>query len=214
MIRLSEHNINSLTELLDSPASTFFGHVLNVKIFAHDPVERPNAIGILDTISRHLPRLKIKSLHLSGVKWDIMDADIEGIFRCLAIISALKMTDVMFSVPNQFIKFITSFASLERLSLRKITLQEVDIAHITPFTLSPLLRFVEMTLNSHLPWFLSAARFPPLNYLKLALITPEYLDAIQALLQSSGPSLRDLNLAFVDIGAFILGCWHSSSPLL
>ena len=44
----------------------------------------------------------------------------EDIFGYFATIPALELLVVTFSAPNQLIKFLTSFLSLERLSLRDI----------------------------------------------------------------------------------------------
>jgi len=215
-ICLTVHNIQSFTELLNSPACTFFGHAVDVDISVYDdPDDGP---GILSTISYRLFRLNIKSLRLNGVNWDIRDEELEEVLRCLAAISALEMWEVTFSDPNQFVKFATSFVSLERLSLPGLSFQTDDAAHIPSFTLSPLLRFVDLNLSSDLLWFLLAAQFPPLNHIKLSWITSDDLDAVQALLQFSGPSLHNLFLHFDfdESGAFVhLGIlWCSSSSFL
>jgi hypothetical protein len=212
-LRLTNCNIHSFVELLNSPVSTFFGHALNVEISPFLPYlsEPLRASCIFDAISHHLFRLKIKSLGFIRVRWDIKDEKLEGLFGSFATISILQLEDVRFSVPDQFIRFIASFVSLERVKLCGITtLETVDVAHITPFTLSPLLRAVDLTLqnqNSPFTWFLSAVPFPPLDYLGIFKIASEDLGAIQAVLQSLGPSLHHLNLGFDDQGAFILGRW-------
>jgi hypothetical protein len=199
--------------LLNSPTSTFFCHKLNVDIFPGPYADQPEGVNsIFDTISHHLFRLKIKSLSLSCSEWDISGETQEEIFEYFATIPALNLQDVIFSVPTQFITFLKSFLSLESLHLRNITFNH-NSTHTTPFTLSPLLRGVDLVNHywdhSTIPWFLSAVQFPPLKYLGIYYIEGDYMDVVQAVLQSLGPSLHELHLRFVDPSVFIL-CWCSS----
>ena len=207
-IRLTKRNIHSLVDLLNSPASTFFDHKLNVKI-VRTPVSDgfQGANYIFDTLSHHLFRLKIESLSLSCMEWDISGETLGEIFEYFATIPALSLRDVMFSTPHQFIPFLKSFLSLESLSLHNITFGIHD--HTTPFTLSPLLRAVDLAINhwqwdsSTISWFLSTVQFPPLEYLSTFYIENDSMHVVQAVLQSLGPSLHDLRLRFVGSGVFI-----------
>ena len=205
-IRLTDRNIHSFVELLNSPTSTFFEHELNVEIFP-ERFDKPQGVNcIFDTILHHLFRLKIKSLRLVCVRWDIEDEILEEVFKYFATISSLDLLDVKFSVRDQFIKFITSFLSLETWSLRSINFGTDDFTQITSFTLPSLLRTVDLTLRYPDPsiiWFLSAVRFPPLECLYLSNIVRGDVGAILAVLQSLGPSLHRLYLGFSDPGAFI-----------
>ena len=224
-IRLTGDNIHSFAELLNSPASTFFGHALCV-ILSGPPVDSNrylSASRIFDTISHHLFRLKIKSLALTSVVWNITGEKQEELFKYFATISTLDLHSVLFSEPSlqpfdyrpQFIQFISSFLSLERLYLCEIFFPTCDVDPIPPFTLSPLLRFVDLTLYDMDPpsftWFLSAVHFPPLDSLTISNIEHGDMSAIQAVLQSLGSSLHDLTLSFADPGTFISGHWCISS---
>src|SRR3984957_10781511 len=223
-IRLTPDNIHSFVESLNSSESTFFRHALHIIIstatISRPPSAERNSSGlrasfIFDTLSHHLSRLKIKSLSLACLDWDIESQKLEELFEYFATISILDLQTVDFLVPDEFIKFITSFLSLERLSLYGISFQTTDVDHITPFTLSPLLRFLDLTSNSHiLPWFLTAVQLPTLDHFNVANIKYEHLDAISAILQSLGPSLHNLMLGFAYPGTFISGCRCSSSLIM
>src|SRR5271170_2648382 len=165
-IRLTKSNINSFVELLDSPTSTFFGHALNVCISV-PPInvgEYRSGSGMFDTLSHHLFRLKIKSLKLEWMRWDIEGEKHEKLFEYFSKIPTLELRDVAFlgsppqhtNARNQFLKLITSFSSLEELHLSGIS---VLIAHvddddtIPDLTLSPLLRSVHVNMATHsLTW--------------------------------------------------------------
>ena len=85
-ICLTRDNVHSFVELLNSPASTFFGYALHVHIFPGKttrPLKRYNASCIFETISHHLFRLTIKSLRLSFLEWDVRDVRDEKIFSLL-----------------------------------------------------------------------------------------------------------------------------------
>jgi hypothetical protein len=222
-IRLVPLNIHSFVELLNSSECTYFGHALHITIStATITGSRPTrarmfnselrASSIFDTISHHLFRLKIKSLRMAYLDWDIEGQKLEELFEYFATISILDLHNVDFLVPDEFIKFITSFLSLERLSFYGISFQTIDVDHVTPFMLSPLLRSVDLTLNQYIrPWFLTAVQFPPLDHINIARITYKDLDAVRAILQSLGPSLHNLMLDFANPGMFIPGCRCSSS---
>jgi hypothetical protein len=207
-IPLTDRNIRSFVELLDSPTSTFFGQALHVHISPCEDSHKPlSASAIFGTISRYLLKLKIKSLRLTDVEWDIKDKELEEMFEYFATTTTLDLRDVTFSIPNQYIKFITSFLSLEKLCLYGISTPADDASHITPFTLSPLLRAVDLCSQDLKPpftWFLSAAQFPPVESLHIFSIKSEHLDAIQAVLQSLGSSLNTICLVFSNPGALIL----------
>src|ERR1700722_1285238 len=216
-IRLTNRNIHSFVELLNSPASTFLQHELNVDIFPgpYFDSHNPQSVNcIFDTMSHHLLRLDIRSLRFMCVEWDIKDEKLQEIFECFATVSSLELLAVKFSAPNQFIKFITSFLSLESWSLCGVTFETYDFTQITPFTPSSLLRLVDLTLEYLDPsfiWFLLAVRFPPLECLYMSNIVREDVGAVLAVLQPSGPSLRRLHLGFSDRGTFISERWCSSS---
>ena len=117
-----------------------------------------------------------------------------------------------FSVPNEFTELITSFHSLEMLDLCRITIRTRDVARIIPFTFSPLLHTVTLFLHTQDPltWFLSAVRFPPRQDLRFFRIQNEDMDAVQAILQSQGPSIVKLSLCCR--GTFIATRCYSGSP--
>ena len=215
-IRLTDNNVYSFAELMDSPASTLFAHRLEVEIFpiSNDNDDPYSASSILGAISHHLSRLKIRSLSFTCVEWDI-DENLEAIFGCFATISILYLEDVLFLVPDQFIQFITSFLSLKELYLGGTTLKTQDIAHIIPFTLSPPLHTVDLILHDwklhSTTWFLSAVQFPPLRSLHISWIEDEDLDVVQTVLKSLGPSIHHLDLQFMGSGTFISECCSDSS---
>ena len=196
----TDRTIHTFVELLSSPASTFVGNALCVRVVP-DAVkisEEVPASSIFDTISRHLFKLTIKSLSLISVEWDIKDEKQEDIFGYFATIPALKLLDVTFSAPSQVIKFITSFLSLERLSLCDIIFETHDA--LPHFTLSPLLHTVDLTLRDRFTfWFLSALQSHPLEYLSISNIEDGNMDVIRHILQSSGPSLHSLTLLSLNL---------------
>ena len=206
-ICLTEINIHSFVKLLNSPTtSTFFGHALNVSI---NVGEHRSARSIFDTLSHHLFRLKIKSLKLESMMWDI-DEKREELFEYFAKIPTLELHNVAFqfqgSPPRytnskiQFLKFITSFLSLERLHLDGIFILEPDV----PFTLPPLLRFVHLNMATHsMAPYLSSVQWPPLSSLTISHIRREDMGAIQAVLESLGSSLHDLTISFARLRAYI-----------
>ena len=207
-VSLADDNVDAFVELLDSPASTFFGYALRLQISPRPNGYHHSVRYIFNAISHYLSRLKIKLLAFFWVEWDITGKELEILFGRFATIPALDLLNVRFSVPKQFIEFVTSFVSLERLDLYHIAFRTHDFAHTTPFTLSPLLRNVDLSLRNEglhrFTWFLSAVQFPPLTSLSISSIDDEDLDVVQAVLQSLGPSIHYINLEFGRYGIFHL----------
>ena len=203
---LTNDNIHSFVELLNSPASTLLlGYALTVKISPLPPAPLSDtvihsSIVIFDTISPHLSKLKIRSLCLEGVRWVVNKGKLEEIIKCFAAISELRLSAVIFSRPNEFIKFTSSFLALETFSVQDLAFfGRDDIAHTT----LPLLRTIELCIaKNSTTWFLAAVQFPLVNTVCISNLCYRGMDAVQALLRSLGPSIHKLYLEST-VGTYI-----------
>jgi len=191
VLNLTTRNVAAFVELLNSPACTIAKHALAIQIAYN---------STFDTISPYLAQLKINSLYLMNMQWDISEENLEEKFGS---IPALHLAVMTFPDRNRFNKLLAYFPSLETLSIRAAAFWIED--HTTSFTPPPRLRRVELGFDKDLTWFLSAVQFPALNHIEIGEIARGSVDTVRASLKPLGPSIHTLILRF-GCGMLIFKC--------
>jgi hypothetical protein len=199
---LNPSRVQPFVELLNSPTSTILKHVLTVDISLSDGL-LPGA-RVFETILPYLGRFVVRSLDLCHMRWDPISKEMrEGISRCFAGITVLRLIGVTFSCPEHLIELVASCRSLETLGLCSLTFPYTTDIH--SFILPSQLRTIDLLLFGNQPilsWLVSNAQFPAVNKVALYKIVHAESHAVQVLLQTLGPSIHTLDLFFeaVDIG--------------
>jgi len=198
---LKHSTLRSFLELLDSPLSTIANYIHTFEI--NDP--------LLDVIAPYLDRFNIRSLMLRGCGSDISWEHEENVLKWFSGIKTLQPV-LMFSHPDHYFGLISSFHSLETLTiyLEGFNFGSDDLRHIRSFAFPPHLRELKIHFSYWnrpiLSWLVSIAHFPAIHTVRLYAFVHKYeeLREVENLMRSLGPSVHSFDFWFsLTMRAFI-----------
>ena len=197
VLSLTRRSISTFINLLHSNHSTIEKYVYTLRVGSWKPFAR------LAPFSDRF--LTLKSLVLGGIQPGIMKMEMDDVLSLwLSRITSLDIRLFQIKRPNEFVRFIDAFSSLEILYLdfrtNFISFPTQSLSITSPsITSLPCLRILHIILSDsrYAPSRLFCnAQFPPLVELELCHITPPDVPSITHLLHVMQPTLRILKLGF------------------
>jgi hypothetical protein len=134
------------------------------------------------------------------MRWSTLSsAAVASILVSFAKIKKLHLRRVTFNGPRTAISFISSFSSLEELSLQSVFFEhDSEVTRRDDLVVPPHLRVVRLVLMMDMPqvlsWLHSRDHRSSIHTLELGPLTTTHLAAAGALLRVLGDSLEELDL--------------------